>query len=387
MTPFGRQPMTAGLIATHQLSEAAAVSDAPDKWAVLRQLTVARKLFGVSDRDLAVLAALLSFHPSPALSDDSALIVFPSNASLSGRVHGMAESTLRRHLAALVKAGFLLRRDSPNGKRYATRDINGHFDRVYGFDLRPLLLRAGEISAAAQKTAAENHVNRRHRETIVILLRNTEKLIAWGRDGVEANWELVSDALALCQRKLRRKLEPAQMRDLVEDASDLLAHVKHLVTVETSKPSGNDIQNERHYQSSDSELKESESCSEETGAAAEPDPHIPLETVLTAAPDLLDFAPDGIRDWREYIETASFVSPMLGISPDAWRRAIDAMGAVNAAITLACILQRHDSISRPGGYLRCLTRKASENDFSPAPMTRALLRRTDRNRLAASRAA
>ncbi|MDN5568462.1 MAG: replication initiation protein, partial [Paracoccus sp. (in: a-proteobacteria)] len=101
-TPFGRRPVTAGLLATQALAEGPAPSCIPDKWALLRDLTAARSAFGVSDRDLAVLAALMSFHPGAKLTDDHGLIVFPSNASLSERAHGMAESTLRRHLAALV---------------------------------------------------------------------------------------------------------------------------------------------------------------------------------------------------------------------------------------------------------------------------------------------
>ena len=46
---------------------------------------------------------------------------FPSNNKLRSRAYGMSEPTLRRHLASLVKAGLLIRRDSPNGKRYARR--------------------------------------------------------------------------------------------------------------------------------------------------------------------------------------------------------------------------------------------------------------------------
>ena len=125
MTPFGRQAVTAGLLATRALAETPAPQASTDKWALLRDLTAARGAYGVSDRDLAVLAALISFHPRAELTDDAQLIVFPSNASLSARAHGMPESTLRRHLAALVKAGLILRRDSPNGKRYATRGASG----------------------------------------------------------------------------------------------------------------------------------------------------------------------------------------------------------------------------------------------------------------------
>ena len=118
---------------------------ARDKWAVMRDLTVARAAFGVSDRDLAVLNALLSFHPHPTLAEGDGTIVFPSNASLSERAHGMPESTLRRHLAALVKSGLVIRHDSPNGKRYARR-AGEQLQVAFGFDLRPLLLREAERS-------------------------------------------------------------------------------------------------------------------------------------------------------------------------------------------------------------------------------------------------
>ena len=151
-TPFGRRPVSAGLLANNTLATAPALPHMLDKWSILRDLTEARKAFGVSDRDLAVLAALMSFHPTKELRDNDQLIVFPSNTTLSGRVHGMPESTLRRHIAALVRAGLVLRHDSPNGKRYATRNSTGQIDRAFGFDLRPLLVRAAEITEAAEAT-------------------------------------------------------------------------------------------------------------------------------------------------------------------------------------------------------------------------------------------
>lgn len=64
---------------------------------------------------------------------------------------------------------------------------------------------------------------------------------------------------------------------------------------------------------------------------------------------------------------------MVGISPDAWRCAQEAMGPVTAAITVACMLQRVSGIRSPGGYLRALTTKAGQRAFSPGPMVIALL--------------
>jgi replication initiation protein RepC len=47
------------------------------------------------------------------------------------RAHGIAGTTLRRHLAALVDAGLIERRDSPNGKRYAHRGRGGEIEAAY----------------------------------------------------------------------------------------------------------------------------------------------------------------------------------------------------------------------------------------------------------------
>src|SRR5690606_5932906 len=105
------------------------------KWQLLRALTEARAAYNLSDRTICVLDALLSFHQARELDGSEPIIVFPSNAELSLRSRGMADATLRRHLAALVAAGLILRRDSPNGKRYCRRDERGRVEDVYGFDL------------------------------------------------------------------------------------------------------------------------------------------------------------------------------------------------------------------------------------------------------------
>ena len=184
-TPFGARPVTAGHLAREARLRAletcargagepagraageddfsgpgAAAEAGPDKWAVLKALAAGRAAFGVTDRDLAALAALLSFHPERTLAPGegaggAGLIVFPSNAALSARAHGMAESTLRRHLAALVAAGLIRRQDSPNGKRYAARGVDGAPERAFGFDLAPLAWRADEIEAAATAIPAK----------------------------------------------------------------------------------------------------------------------------------------------------------------------------------------------------------------------------------------
>jgi replication initiation protein RepC len=64
---------------------------------------------------------------------------------------------------------------------------------------------------------------------------------------------------------------------------------------------------------------------------------------------------------------------MLGISPSAWGQAQAEMGEIPAAIVVAAILQKGTAVTSAGGYLRELTRKAGEGQFSVGPMLMALI--------------
>ena len=121
-------------MATQATAKARPPDKAVHKWQVFRAICTAKARIGVSERALAVLDALLSFHPETMLSGEG-LIVFPSNQQLALRAHGMAPATLRRHLAALVDCGLIIRRDSPNGKRYARKGRGGTVEMAFGFDL------------------------------------------------------------------------------------------------------------------------------------------------------------------------------------------------------------------------------------------------------------
>ena len=108
------------------------------------------------------------------------LVVFPSNRQLSLRAHGMAPATLRRHLAVLVDAGLIVRRDSPNGKRYARKDGAGEVEIAFGFDLSPLVARADEFESLAEAVRAEERALKRVRERITICRRDIAKMIVTG---------------------------------------------------------------------------------------------------------------------------------------------------------------------------------------------------------------
>ena len=96
--------------------------------------------------------------------------------------------------------------------------------------------------------------------------------------------------------------------------------------------------------------------------------------VLEACPDIIDYARHGIHSWRDLIATAALVRSALGVSPDAWAQALEAMGEADASVIVASILQKGEEIKSAGGYLRALTAKARAGEFSVGPVLMALLR-------------
>lgn len=382
LTPFGRQPVTAGLMAARALGETKATAlPRLDKWALFNDLRIARASFGVSDRDLGVLYALLSFLPAKMLESDASLVVFPSNASLSDRAHGMAESTLRRHLAALVRAGLIWRQDSPNGKRYAARDGSGEMVVAYGFDLRPLMLRSAEIMEAANTATQAALTLRRDRERLVLNLRDAAKLLAYAQDeGLSGSWLALEDRLTPLRKALRRKLSLADLQTMLQEASDILRAITAMLAMETEYMTGSAAHSERHLSDSYKDSLDSELPQEQVKAENEApspvsveDPKLPLALVLKACPDLPIYARNNLQSWRDLVATAAELRGMMGISATAWSDAQAEMGAENAAITVCAMLQRLSDIQNPGGYLRALTAKAAAAAFSPGPMIMSLL--------------
>jgi replication initiation protein RepC len=377
-TPFGRRPVTAGLIAQVAARQSSADPSSIDKWGLFRDLCAARAAFGVTDRDLAVLNALLSFHPAKELNRTANLIVFPSNLSLSERTHGMAESTLRRHLAALIKAGLIARHDSPNGKRYARRKGNT-ITRAFGFDLRPLLALADEITSAAETAREDLAQMKLAREAISLRKRDALKLAIYGQENaLPGAWDALMARLMEIHKLQRRKLDLGQLCELDQTLEDILREIHTMLGAQTEEMDGNDSENERHYQNSDKDSFESEPAGEnapvEGGAPNTGLPvQIPLSLVIRACPDIRPYCEAPVRDWHDLVRVSGQLRGMMGISLSAWETAQRDMSAPVAATVIACMLQRFTHIRNPGGYLRHLSNQAREGVFSAGPMVMALL--------------
>ncbi|MGL4813392.1 MAG: plasmid replication protein RepC [Beijerinckiaceae bacterium] len=447
-TPFGRRPVTLGQIAA-QLQVRRAVEDAGkpgsntpaavNKWQLFRMLTEIRERLGVSDRALSVLNALLSFHPETALSlpklraaavgDDEGtgegastscdLVVFPSNRQLGQRAHGMAPKTLWRHLTALVDAGLILRRDSPNGKRYARKDASGQerFSDAFGFDLTPLVARAAEFEAVAEELRAAQKRRTLTKERISLLRRDVSKTIALGLDeGLSGDWECYRVRAMALMTPLRRIHDDRDLEALASELAALRAETAKALEfhVNVQNMSSNDRQDAQHQSNSNTQWQSDlEPPFIEEGCRAEVEPKAseigaetkvpevqtyPIGMVMEACPDVREYAPGGkVKVWSDFLDAVGAIRPMIGISPDAWREAQEALGRVEAHVVVATILQRSihsseaETVSGPvsgsntvvvngspaiqsaGGYLRALTEKARAGEFALGPVLMALI--------------
>ena len=388
-TPFGRRSLTLAHVATQIDSSSRPPEKVVHKWKIFQAICRARPSLGVTERALSVLNALLTFHPETALTGEDDLIVFPSNRLLSLRAHGMPASTLRRHLAVLVDAGLIIRRDSPNGKRYARKGASGEVDLAFGFDLSPLVVRSEQFESLAAAVEAEARAIKLARERITLCRRDIAKMIATGiEEGVPtrrggqgpADWAEVNVGFRSIVEGIPRTATRIQLEEAADELSQLADDVLNLLEthIKTQDMSANESRNERHIQNSNTDpLIDLEPVNRENrGATAAPQPQTPrvvattwtLGLVMKACPDIADYAKDGISNMRDLLATASMIRSMLGISPSAWEEALVVMGEVQASVVVACILQRGVAIRSAGGYLRGLTEKARAGEFSLGPI-------------------
>jgi replication initiation protein RepC len=376
--PFGKGRLSLAVVRTQCDVNACAPGKPVHKWQVFRHICEARSKLGISDRALAILNALVSFHPDTVLVSGAVdLVVYPSNRQLALRAHSVAPSTLRRHLASLVAAGLLLRRDSPNGKRYARRAANGDVDYAFGFDLSPIVARADEFARIAETIAKERQAIDLLREQATLSRRDIAKMIAAGvEDGVDADWSTIHRDYRQLVARLPRVPSREALLPLVQAFAALAATILEILRQHLDQHGQTPASANVHHADDciDPEPKAAPVCP--TAVAPDVKPQvssvIPVRLIVEACPHLGDYARDDIRTIRDVITTATLIRPLLGVSPSAWEEACTVMGEGQASATLAAILQKGDAIKNPGGYLRTLTRRASTGQFSIWPMLMAL---------------
>lgn len=371
--------------ATNHRSEASL-----DKWKLFRVISEIRREFGLSDRTLTVLRALLSCHRDQLLPHGP-IIVFPSNRELSARASGMADATLRRHLSSLADAGLLRRHDSPNGKRYARRSASGTVLRAFGFDLAPLVERAGEFERIHRKLLIERADSAARREEITIIRRDIRNL---AQDAIDSacpgQWQHFLDAVSqLASQRLHR----LNLDELSRQARDLAALRRELIKALNSQSfdqnmSVNDARNERHNKTRkpDSYLPDSAlppiqrgipartaSAADPAAATAQPqrvrrgptrsNQEMVFDEFMTLCPDIRDYIATPLRGWTDLFAAANLIRACLGINVTLWNDATRILGEGGATILTCALIQASERVANPAGYLRSLLKSAGRGRF------------------------
>ena len=341
----------------------------PDKWQLLDQLTQAAETYELSHRTLTVLQALLTFLPTRHIPSGPAGIVFASNQRLSERLHGMPESTLRRHLARLLRAGIVSRHDSPNRKRFA-HSRGGEITAAFGFDLSPMVHQADAISLAAVEAQARQEELLTLRDEVLML-----RTMLMQETGHE-------EQLAEVAKLLRRKAEKTELCEMAAALKNLLKTDLEQVS-KTEEVSTAYAQNERHIQDTDIIQFDSEgqgTCTPERSQPvesneAEKDQSVSLGQVLSTCKEHQSFFREPLRNWADVESISDKIAPMLGIDQPVMIDAKRIMGREAAAVTILCMLEKASAIRSPGAYLRRLTQMARDGAFSLKPMVMALANR------------
>lgn len=357
-----------------------------NRWVIYKQLCVAKSALKLNDRCLAVLSSLLSFLPEDELNEKGGLVVFPSNRQLSLRAHGMPESTLRRHLAFLVEARIIERKDSPTRKRYAHKDREGQVELAFGFSFAPLLDRASEIAAIADKILADQKALKRFRDEVSVLRRDIASIFAEAAKETGKLCESLEDMFARFREvvdAIPRRASLAQLSTVMTKLDVIRGELDNTLKTKGNalELSGSVAQFERqHNESLPESLFESQNGKMFDLKTPPPEcfvplsferkhqfrgaPSISLDQVLRICPDIREYGLNGIGTWRELLDASRIVSGFLGISHSAYQEAVHFMGAESASTVIAWILQKLASINSPGGYLRSLTEKARGGTFS-----------------------
>ena len=332
----------------------------PERHIVVETLRNAAPRLGLSASVLSTLDAMLSCL-APKRNHHT---VFASNATLTFRRNGISDRTIRRHAATLQEVGLLLRRDSPNRKRFTKHNRNEGKALRFGFDLSPLFSRLHEIASLAAEVLRE-------REQIDYL---RAKIRAAANTSIAAN---PNDYTALnIIRTLRRKLS---LRDCEQILSELpIAEVEAEApddqnTDLTTTMAGNDGQNVRHHHRSNKEYIDKEEIAlkkETTNANA--DAPITIQELLSACPEAAEFSLRKIETVHDVVAHARTLAPMIGIPSQCYEAAHERLGALRAAATVWAIMQFHDKINAVGAYFRSITTGAKSDGFSPEKLIRRL---------------
>jgi replication initiation protein RepC len=346
-------------------------------------------------------------------------IVWPS-ASLQQDAFGLSPTRVKALNRALIEAGLVTMRDSPNGKRYGRRDREGRITEAYGFDLSPLAARYAEFVQVAEAARAERAEFGRLRRRATIARKGIVQLLEtaaeYGLDGSEwSNLGRDTRNLAQSLKRIERLEEMALgveslERRQQEAREKLEMRLAELVpaSAEAVDPDPKGTENGPHYYTYKPNLHPeqdtvmaSEKCKSDAarpvsrnhapdqpqwlsgenrehraGQGPEPRARTDSGTVMQIsskeltflAPRLRGYLRSGEPNWPEIVDASDYLRSELGVSKSLWGEACLAMGREKAAIALAIVSAKpaEHFRSTPGGYFHGMVAKAKSGELNLA---------------------
>jgi replication initiation protein RepC len=90
----------------------------------------------------------------------------------------LARRSIRRILGQLTDLKLIVAKDSPNGKRFAIRNLAGEIIDAYGFDLTPIYARRGEWTTMLVEQKVMREIRKRAYDEVTVARRATEEAIS-----------------------------------------------------------------------------------------------------------------------------------------------------------------------------------------------------------------
>jgi len=422
MTHTGWRKPTPGLAKAEQHAQAGERVGVPKTQAIVAVKKIAAAI-GLKATDMLLLDTLASVTQPQDWGEGRRPIVWPSNARLEEQT-GFSLPALKRHLRRLAEAGVISFKDSPNGKRWGTRDDDGNIVEAYGIDLAPLAARADEFEALHAHIMEERAFCRSLRDKITITRRVIRAKIEKALESrLKGPWsELMDEFVEMLESLPGRSAGPEKLLNLVDRFIALKERVEEAfaaafewpaesdatsvdkdgkVSVDlasfSSKMNPTQLNNEPHIQTTtkpnlvnsnrfenkaaagvppnngptepvdDAEL-ELDQVEWSTQAKNRKSTEVELATVMAACPDFADMARamvGYIKNWDDLHRAAGSLRPSCGISEDAWNVAQQKLGPYVAAAAFALIYdkQAKGEVASAGGYLRGIVGKALDGDL------------------------
>ena len=398
--PTGFRRLTPGLLQADRTAERFA--GLPDGVTMHGQLLAAFKAaaprLGLSPRLVHALDWLFRFTQPQDWGRGGRPIVWPS-AAMQQEALGLSPTRVKALNRALIEAGLVTMKDSPNGKRYGRRDTKGRIVEAYGFDLAPIAARHAEfVQLAAEAKAEREELRLLHRRASIArngIAQILETAAEYGLQGEE--WTL----LARDARDITRALRTVEMPAAVALGVDNLEHRQRsarerlenlLLTVpagvpEAVNPDPLGAENGPHqytykpslYPEQDTVIAgEASSSAGGDGVArsatvvrreaAEKGRVLKLhpDELVRLAPRLKAYLRRSDPTWPELVDAAGFLRSDLDVSKSLWGEACLAMGREQAAIAIAIISTKDAAHFRTsaGGYFHGMVGKAKVGELN-----------------------